>query len=226
MCIRDSTGIQEDDQIIGIGSLSVHPATTSGPAGINTVDSISGNVITLKSATAAIINSGTKAKLVDVTATADQSDAKLVAILGPKDLTTALNDIIWKDYGNYDQVAWTTKGVSNEYDSDEIHFPAIATTGHRKGWAIDEVVEIGIGTIFVKNSYKFNNDLTAGASVGFGTTSVVYVTHDNTFSLKTAIDSTVASGGNYLNLGSGTYLAEKIVIPAGFTIAGNGKNSI
>ena len=68
--------------------------------------------------------------------------------------------------------------------------------------------------------------MTAGASVGFGTTSVVYVTHDNTFSLKTAIDSTVASGGNYLNLGSGTYLAEKIVIPAGFTIAGNGKNSI
>ena len=224
--LTDATGIQVGDQIIGIGSLSVHPATTSGPAGINTVDSISGNVITLESATAALINSGTTAKLVDSSTTADQSDAKLVAILGPKDLTTALNDIIWKDYGNYDQVSWTTKGLSNEYDSDQIHFPAIATTGHRKGWATDEVVEIGIGTIFVKNSYKFNNDLTAGAGVGFGTNSVVYVTHDNTFSLRTAIDKTVASGGNYLNLGSGTYLAEKVVIPAGFTITGNGKNSI
>ena len=221
------TNIEVGDQIIGIGSLSVHPATTSGPAGINTVHQIDGNVITLKSATAALINSGTQAKVVDGSANADQSDAKLVAILGPKDIgDDALDAIVWKDYGNYDQVSWTTKGVSNEYDSDQIHFPAIANTGHRKGWATDEVIEIGIGTIFVKNSYKFNNDLTSGASVGFGTTSVVYVTHDNTFSLKTAIDSTIASGGNYLNLGSGTYLTEKIVIPTGFTIAGNGKNSI
>ena len=219
-------GISQGDQIIGIGSLSVHPATTSGPAGINTVDSISGNVLTLESATAALINSGTKAKLVDSSTTADQSDAKLVAILGPKDLRDATNNIIWKDFGNYDQVAWTTKGISNEYDSDEIHFPKTANTGHRKGWAIDEVVEIGIGTIFVRNAYKFNNDLTSGASVGFGTTSVVYVTHDNTFSLKTAINDTIKSGGNYLNLGSGTYLTEKIVIPSGFTVAGNGKNSI
>ena len=226
--VTDITGIEVGDQIIGISSLSIFPATDTHPAGINTITAIntSQKKLTLETATAALINSGTQAKVVDGTATADQSDAKLVAILGPKDLTTALNDIIWKDYGNYDQVAWTTKGVSNEYDSDEIHFPAIATTGHRKGWATDEVIEIGIGTIFVKNAYKFNNDSTAGASVGFGTTSVVYVTHDNTFSLKTAIDSTVASGGNYLNLGSGTYLSEKIVIPAGFTIAGNGKNSI
>ena len=226
--LTDITGIQVNDQIIGIGSLSVHPADSTNPAGINTITAINTTqkVITLQSATAAIINSGTEAKVVDVGTTADQADAKLVAILGPKDLTTALDGIVWKDYGNYDQVAWTTKGVSNEYDSDQIHFPAIATTGHRKGWATDEVIEIGIGTIFVKNAYKFNNDLTAGASVGFGTTSVVYVTHDNSFSLKTAIDSTIASGGNYLNLGSGTYLAEKIVIPAGFTIAGNGKNSI
>ena len=56
--------------------MSVHPADSTNPAGINTVDSISGNVITLKSATAALINSGTEAKVVDVTATADQSDAK------------------------------------------------------------------------------------------------------------------------------------------------------
>ena len=225
---EDVSGIQKGDQIIGISSLSIFPATDTHPAGINTVDSVNiGNKrINLETPTAALINSGTTAKVVDGSENADQSDAKLVAILGPKDLGEGTEDIVWKDYGNYDQVAWTTKGVSNEYDSDEIHFPAIATTGHRKGWAIDEVVEIGIGTIFVKNSYKFNNDLTAGSNVGFGTTSVVYVTHDNTFSLKTAIDRTVASGGNYLNLGSGTYLAEKISIPAGFTISGNGKNSI
>ena len=36
--------------------------------------------------------------------------------------------------------------VETQADSDEIHFPAIATTGHRKGWATDEVIEI-ISTI-------------------------------------------------------------------------------
>mgnify|MGYP003313016437 CR=1 FL=1 len=205
------------------------PATDTHPAGINTEASVVTGTkrINLVTPTAALINSGTQAKVVDGSVNAKQSDAKLLPIIGPKEIgDDALYAILWKDYGNYDQVSWTTKGVSNEYDSDQIHFPAIATTGHRKGWATDEVIELGIGTIFVKNAYKFNNDLTAGSDVGFGTTSVVYVTHDNTFSLKTAIDSTVASGGNYLNLGSGTYLTEKIVIPTGFTIAGNGKNSI
>ena len=225
---EDVSGISAGDRIIGISSLSVHPATANGPAGINTVASVNtGNKrINLVSPTAAQIASGETAKVEDASGSVSAVDAKLVAILGPQDLRDATDSIVWKDYGNYDQVSWTSKGVSNEYDSDEIHFPKTADAGERKGWSIDEVSGVGVGTIFVKNAYKFNNDNTSGSSVGFGTTSVVYVTHDNTFSLKTAIDKTIASGGNYLNLGSGTYLAEKVVIPSGFTIAGNGKNSI
>ena len=247
-------GIELNDNILGISSLSVHPATTSGPAGINTVQSIStsDNVITLKSSIGTTLNisAGTQGKVEDLNGQASSADAKLIAILGPKDFVNANGDsvdtaIIWRDYGNYDQVEWTSKGSNNEYvgagvsynnvtgsllynynSSNEIHFPKTADIGNRKGWAIDEIVGVGTDSISLMNPYKFNNDITQGGSVGFGTTSVVFITHDNTFSIKAAIDTTIKAGGNYLNLGSGTYLAEKIVIPSGFTIAGNGKNSI
>ena len=252
--LTDITGIENQDRIIGISSLSVHLATEDGPAGINTVQSIntSEKVITLVSPIGATgnIDVGTKGQVEDIDGQVDETNAKLIAILGPKDFVNASGDsvntgVIWRDYGNYDQVEWTTKGSKNEYISpvisidptsgnyvytgnvgDEIHFPKTANAGHRKGWAIDEVVGVSTNSISLKNSYKFNNDTTQGGAVGFGTTSVVHITHDNTYSLKAAINDTLESGGNYLNLGSGTYLAEKIVIPAGFTIAGNGKNSI
>ena len=247
--VTDVTGISQGDKIFGIDNLSTSVESRDDndnliPAGINTVFSVNtttnrinfidpDNPSLYGSVTGGAVAEGTKGKIVlgNIEESSDngQSRSKLDGILGPKDLGSGTNNITWKDYGNYDQVTWTTKGTSNEYDSDEIHFPAIATTGHRKGWAIDEVVEIGVGTVFLKNSYKFNDDksiIQDGSVVAFGTTSIVYMTHDNTFSLKTAIDDTVASGGNYLNLSSGTYLAEKIVIPSGFTITGNGKNSV
>ena len=62
--------------------------------------------------------------------------------------------------------------------------------------------------------------------VGFGTTSMVKVVHENTDALGQAIDDTVESGGNYLDLPSGTYLTNKLTVPTGFTIRGNGKNTI
>ena len=62
-------------------------------------------------------------------------------------------------------------------------------------------------------------------TVGFGTTSIVKVVHDNTHAFKTAIDTNVASGGNYLEIPSGTYYAQELIIPTGFTLRGNGKNT-
>ena len=252
--LTDVTGIENGDKIIGISSLSVHPTTDDGPAGINTITNINTTqkVLTLASSIGTTLNisAGTEGKVEDLNGQASPADAKLIAILGPKDFVNANGDsvdtgIIWRDYGNYDQVEWTSKGSNNEYvgagvsynnvtgsllynynSANEIHFPKTANIGNRKGWAIDEIVGVGTDSISLMNPYKFNNDITQGGSVGFGTTSVVFITHDNTFSIKAAIDKTIKAGGNYLNLGSGTYLAEKIVIPSGFTIAGNGKNSI
>ena len=128
--------------------------------------------------------------------------------------------IQWKDYGVYEQTAWSPKGTKNEFTSDQIHFPNIATTGQRRGWALDEIVSIGAGSITVNTQYDFN------ATVGFGTDATVKVAHDNTYALSEAIDDTIASGGNYLDLPSGTYLAQKLILPTSFTLRGNGRNTV
>ena len=65
--------------------------------------------------------------------TTNIDDAKLVGILGPKELDVATSGILWKDYGVYDQTSWSPNGTKNEYTSDQIHFPNIATTGQRRG---------------------------------------------------------------------------------------------
>ena len=153
---------------------------------------------------------------------ADINQAKLVGILGPQELGSQTS-VSYKDYAVYDQTAWSPNNAKNEYTSDQIHFPAIATTGQRRGWAIDEVVSIGSGFIGVgTDNYEYNFN----SAVGFGTTSTVKVTHDNTYALSQAIADTQDSGGNYLDLPSGTYYANRVTIPSGFTLKGNGRNSI
>ena len=149
-------------------------------------------------------------------AAADINASKLVAILGPKELQTATSGITWIDYGTYEQTDWSPKGTSNEYtDSFQFHFPNVAINSSRSGWAIDKIVAIGSSTITVENQYK----TTPGIST-------VRVVHDNTYGFAQAINATVASGGNYLDVPSGTYLTNNITIPSGFTLKGNGKNTI
>ena len=149
-------------------------------------------------------------------------NSKLIGILGPKELGTETGNINWQDYGNYDQVDWSFNGTQNEFDEDQIHFPNIGTTGHRRGFGTGEIISVGTSSIVLSESLiRFNN-----SQVGFGTTSMVKVVHENTGPIALAIDDTIESGGNYLNLPSGTYLTNKLVIPTGFTIRGNGRNTI
>ena len=66
----------------------------------------------------------------------------------------------------------------------------------------------------------------SGFKFGFGTTTSIKVVHDNTKALSDAITGITADGASYLNLPSGTYLTNKLVIPTKFSLRGNGKNSI
>jgi hypothetical protein len=143
------------------------------------------------------------------------NDAKLIGILGSKELgsnTTA--DITWIDYGTFDQTEWSTRGTVNEYDSDQIHFPNIATTGQSRGWALDTIVSIGASYIRLSGQYTRNSD------------NAVKVVHDNTAGLSSAIDQAIADKQYSLDLPSGTYLTNKLIIPSGFTLKGNGKNTV
>ena len=154
---------------------------------------------------------------------ANIGNAELIGILGDKELTNSTSNITYKDYGTYDQVSdWSYNGSRNQFTENQIHFPNIATTGHRRGFGVAEVIAIGASTLtFSESLIRFND-----SAVGFGTTSRVRVTHENTAALSRAIDDTIESGGNYLDLPSGTYLTNKLVIPTGFTLRGNGKNTV
>ena len=166
---------------------------------------------------------------------ADVNEAKLIAVLGQKELGSATGQISWIDYGVYEQPFWSAKGTVNEFlgndgdttETNQIHFPTIVgvgTTTHRRGWDISEVTEIGSGNITVAGNFQTNGTTVGG--VGFGTNNTVKVVHDNTKALADAIAGITAAGGFYLDLPSGTYLTNKLVIPTKFTLTGTGKNSI
>lgn len=142
------------------------------------------------------------------------NNAKLIGILGPKELGSDTSDITWTDYGTFDQTEWSTKGTVNEYNSDQIHFPNIATTGQRRGWKIDEIVSIGTSSIRLSGQYTRNSD------------NQVKVVHDNTYALSLVIDQAIADKKYSLELPSGTYLTNKFILPSGFTLKGNGKNTV
>ena len=142
------------------------------------------------------------------------NDAKLIGILGPKELGSDTSGITWIDYGTFDQTEWSGKGTVNEYNSDQIHFPNIATTGQRRGWKIDEIVSIGSSSIRLSGQYTRNSD------------NAIKVVHDNTYAVSLAIDQALANKQYSLELPSGTYLTNKLIIPSGFTLKGNGKNTV
>jgi hypothetical protein len=142
------------------------------------------------------------------------SDAKLVAILGPKELGGATSGISWDDYGSYERTEWSSKTAKNEFDDDQIHFPNIASETTKKGWAIDSIVSIGSGSITVNNNYTLNG------------TPTVKVVHDNTYAFTEAINESVVGNVNSLILPGGTYLVQSIGIPTGFTLKGDGRSTI
>ena len=174
---------------------------------------------------------GNNASITDKTkaANANVNQAKLIAVLGKKELGTSISEITWKDYGVYEQTAWSSKGSVNEFlgnsgsttETHQIHFPVIAdASAGGRGWDIDIITEVGNGFIGVSSNYLING------VVGFGTTTTVKVVHDNTEALQNAVTGIVSTGGNYLSLPSGTYLTNKLAIPTKFSLTGNGKNSI
>ena len=141
-------------------------------------------------------------------------DAKLVAILGPKELGGGTSGISWKDYGSYERTEWSSKTAKNEFNEDQIHFPNTASASTRKGWVIDSIVSIGSSSIGVDNNYTLNS------------TPTVKVVHDNTYGFTNAINDAVVSEVNSLIIPGGTYLIESIGIPTGFTLRGDGRSTI
>jgi hypothetical protein len=138
----------------------------------------------------------------------------LVAVLGPKDLTT-INDCLWVDYYNYDYVIWSKKNTRNEFNADSslIHFPLTAPTKPYFGWVDTELQFVNTST----------NTLTLADVCLFESECIV--SHDDTSVLQQAIDDRVASGVKSIQIPTKTYFVKGLTIPSNFSIIGSGSQT-
>lgn len=149
---------------------------------------------------------------------ANINNAKLTAILGPKELASNTSGIIWKDYGNFDQTAWSPKGTDNEFTSDQIHFPNTPPTTNLRGWDIAKIADTTPTSIILDRSLKTN--------IGIGTTNAVKFVHDNTAQFKKSISNSIINKSRSLIIPPGTYLTNTFTIPTNFSLSGSGNNTI
>jgi hypothetical protein len=149
---------------------------------------------------------------------ANVEDAKLTAILGPKELSGNTSNIIWKDYGNFDQTAWSPKGTDNEFKSGQIHFPNTPPTTNLRGWDIAKITDVNSTSITLDRPLKTN--------IGIGTTNAVKFVHDNTNEFEKSINKLISDQTRSLSLPAGTYLTNTFTIPSNFTLSGLGNNTV
>jgi len=149
---------------------------------------------------------------------ANVEDAKLTAILGPKELLGNTSNIIWKDYGNFDQTAWSPKGTDNEFKSGQIHFPNTPPTTNLRGWDIAKITDVNSTSITLDRPLKTN--------IGIGTTNTVKFVHDNTNEFEKSINKLISDQTRSLSLPAGTYLTNTFTIPSNFTLSGLGNNTV
>ncbi len=156
---------------------------------------------------------------------------KLVAVLGPKDLSDANNT--FRDYYNFDHVPWSGRSESdNSYPSDVIHFPhqilnspSAAAGGHEEeldGWAdmeIDSVSPSGLGD----GSFKmvFTESALINNINGLKT-HLVSIAHNDTSKINGGIQSKIDPliGLKSLSLNAKTYNVSCIDMPTDFGLIG------
>ena len=138
----------------------------------------------------------------------DNTDYKLVSVLGPKEVSSG----IWIDYYNVDYNPWTGKNVDNTY-ADIVHFPLLAPSGARRGWVdrtIDSVTTIGATAI----------DVTLNETVFINTTAQCTVAHNDTDTIQGAINQNSNSGLKTVSMNAKQYVASHLVLPDNFGLTG------
>ena len=160
----------------------------------------------------------------------DTSAYKLVAVLGPKDLTTGN----WRDYHTFDYTEWSGKDPEdNSYyggiQSELIHFPASidGTTGaghseELRGWTDLTIALNGVSLLNAATG-AFSIEFTETVSVNSSSSilsNTCSITHNDTAKIKEAIDDKVAVGIKSLQLNAKTYIASHISLPDRFGLQG------
>lgn len=142
----------------------------------------------------------------------DRTPFKLIAVLGPKEFTNDSLVATYIDYGEYDVPTWTKRNPDGTYKNDLVHFPINPPALSKRGWAVGGVKAVdGI-------SGKVTIDV-PGLKIDTNNWDV-YLYHDDTVAIQTAIDELSNEGTDFLIIPGGTYLIDQIKLPGGFTLRG------
>lgn len=159
-----------------------------------------GEFATQALANAAVTNIGT-----------DNSQFNLIAVLATKEFPSDSLTSQYIDYGTYDVPLWSTKNADGTF-ATEVHFPLNPPINSKRGWAVGSVRNIN----GIDGTFRIDVPGLVGDSNGYQ----VYVYHDDTQNIQSAIDQTALAGRNYLIIPGGTYLIDHLKLPSGFTLGG------
>jgi hypothetical protein len=142
-----------------------------------------------------------------------ESDFGLLTILGPKDLTTATQDIIWIDFYDYDLNTWSKKTNKNAYNSLSgiLHVPVTPPSTASYGWDYAKITAVSGSTVTLDKNFYHNDSITT----------II----DDTEELQTLIDTRSTNGLNFLDIENRRHYVSSLSIPAGFSITGKGRES-
>jgi hypothetical protein len=138
---------------------------------------------------------------------------KLISVLGPKEFGSDSLVANYIDYGAYDIPLWTNRNSDGTFKENElVHFPINPPALAKRGWAVGSVKNVD------GNSGTFVIDV-PGLKIDTNNWDV-YVYHDDTVAIQTAMDALSNNGTNFFILPGGTYLVDQIKLPDGFTLRG------
>jgi len=149
----------------------------------------------------------------------DASQAKLIDVLGPSQLSSNTANIAYVDYGVYAITPWSTKNAVGAYttESNMVHFPLVASglNTTRAGWST-----LTVASVIDKSRVKFTTSVELNAS------GEVEAVHDNTIGLQNAINDNRDLSLRNIILPNGTYYTSRLKVPNNFAFLGAGKQTI
>lgn len=151
-----------------------------------------------------------------------QGQHELIAVLGPKELTTS----VWKDYYTDDILNYNNKNQStNTYLAENmVHFkPNKEPDSAQYGWVdrtIREVRPQNPNNISISDYIDiYLDDVVSGSGDG------CWISHDDTTKIQTAIDFNSVNGRKAIQLNPKNYIVREISVPDNFGISGFAYNT-
>ena len=214
------------------GAIGVRSTTDATPTGENTISFTSPGASDIQD----VLNSFNEDKFITLNiqtndanqgallyrrdAASNTNPFKLIAVLGPKDLSIA-----YKDYYLFDYTSWSGKNpLDNSYLAETLtHFPASISgtvTAAEDGIMLRGWADVTIKSILNAEGGGFNVIFNDNETLYVNTDGACSFTHNNTLDIQGAINQKIDIGSNSLALNAKTYNVSNISLPSNFALTG------